>query len=181
MSGHSRINEKKVPLWLIALILVFFYGGATLAVASGSISEFVSSNSDNNPFTSIEVYETFIRVIAVCSLVLISFVQALFYRLLLVSLLKTERFSPVRSWFALLFGNVPFIITAYILLIPLFNADVSQLTELSFRIPFSVLSTVIYSLIVNKWVNFSLATGILFVCISSSINILLLLLGASLV
>lgn len=165
------------PVWIVCLLLG--YSAATqYAVASG-IDRLVVENADFNHFASAEGLVTFLRVGVVVWSITASFLQALVLRLIYMGIVKGSAPTLGTSWFWVLVGQVPFMLTVLAMGLFFQSGTVGLLGQAWTRILFGVVAAAIYVVAAKKASgapNWRLA---LFGVVVAIINSVLLVAGIS--
>lgn len=134
--------EKINPVWIVCLLLAYT-AAAQFAVGSG-IDRLVTENAEHNQFSSQEVLVTFLRVGVIIWSILASFLQALVLRLIYKGIVRGQGPTLRTSWFWVLLGQVPFMLTVLVMGLFLQPEAISLLAEAWVRILFGAIAAVIY-------------------------------------
>lgn len=178
-SDHPAQQQptKVNPVWIICLLLAYT-AAAQFAVGSG-INRLVTENAEYNQFSSEEVLMTFLRVGVIVWSILASFLQALVLRLIYKGIVRGESPTLRTSWFWVLLGQIPFMLTVLVMGLFVQPDAIGFLGQTWVRILFGAVAAAIYIAFAKK--AFGASNGrlaILFVIVAT-VNSVLLVSGGS--
>ncbi|MDP9935648.1 hypothetical protein [Paenarthrobacter nicotinovorans] len=171
--GARRINA----VWIACLVLA--YTAAAQYAAGPRLEQLVNENAEYNQFSSQEVLLTFMRVGVLLWSVVASFLQALALRLIYKFIVGRQVPTLRTSWFWVLLGQIPFMLTVLFVGLFLESEATLVLGQGWLRILFGAIAAALYAVLARRL--FGAPSGrlaVLFV-ISAIINSALLVAGTS--
>lgn len=170
---HTKIS----PVWIIFLLLG--YTAATQFAVSTGIDDLIAANAENNKFSSQDSLTVFLHLGVIVWSALASYLQALVLRITYRGIVKGTTPSLRRSWFWVLLGQIPFMLTVASIGFILPPDAVSALGEAWIRLLFGATAAVIYVFAAKR--AFGAVTGrlVIFFVIVTVVNSVMLVAGGS--
>ena len=136
-------SPKKInAAWLICLLLA--YTAAAQYAAGPGLVRLVAENAEYNRFSSQDVLITFMRVGVLIWSIVASFLQALALRLIYKAIVRGPSPTLRVSWFWVLLGQIPFILTVLVMGLFLEPSATNILGQTWLRILFGAVASGVY-------------------------------------
>lgn len=174
---QAPVTRKVSAVWVICLLLA--YTAAAQFAAGSRLEQLVIDNAEYNQFSSQEILLTFMRVGVLVWSVLASFLQALALRLIYKGIVRGQVPTLRTSWFWVLLGQIPFMLTVLVIGLFLQPSALLVLGEAWLRILFGALAAALYVAIARKAFGARTSRLIVLFVIFTIINSILLVAGSS--
>ncbi|SER59340.1 hypothetical protein SAMN05443377_10387 [Propionibacterium cyclohexanicum] len=158
-------------------ILALFLAALTIAATGSTLEEKSLRLGTDSPFASPQVQLTVLRVASGAWAVLFSLLQAFVLAVLLAAIARVRRPGLGLSWFWVLVGQLPFLVTVAVIQLTAGTQGMTTLTNVSLRVGFGVVSILIYSGLARAALRVQPVRLALFVGVAVALNTALLLIA----